>query len=265
MSYFEEASKTMEISEEQKRAVEEMRKEGMGEEAKGLPIEYPKVELLHQTTAAFRFVASDEIVKTFKAAIVYVDAGRVWWPERFGVGGADGDKFPKCFSRDLVAPDKASEMPQGKTLDPTAPRPEGLMCGSCPQNQWGSAINEDGTEGRGKACKEVRRVFFIPENHLSPHWIAVPPSSLKALGAYFMRVRDAGFKKPQEVVTTFSAITKKNKGDVEYSELVLGLGPKLPEGFLAMVAVEKKAVEQIVTAAAPMSKEDYEGKKQGRQ
>ena len=182
-------------------------------------------------------------------------------PQKFGSASADEDKFPKCFSRDLVGPDKDSEQPQGKIIPEGEEVPKGLLCGSCPQNQWGSAVDEKGDPTRGKACKEVRRIFFIPEGHISPHWIAVPPSSLKALGSYFMRVRDAGYKKPQEVVTTFSAITKKNTGNVEYSELALGLGKKLPAGFLAMVAFEKKAVEAIVGAAAPMSRDDYEGEK----
>jgi hypothetical protein len=247
LSFFEQiGSELPALTKEEQAAVAELRSEGMGQEMKGLPISYPRIEMIHGKNAAFNFVATQDIVKGFSAVLIYVDSSRVWWPQRFGAAGSEGG-FPKCFSRDLVKPDPEGEMKQAET------------CGSCAQNQWKSAVNTDGSQGRGKACKEVRRLFFIPEGHMTPHWMAVPPSSLKSLSSYFVSCRDKGFKKPQEVIMRVSAKTIENADDVEYSELALEMGKAVPETWLAQVASYKKSIEDMINRVNPLSKDEFEG------
>ena len=246
MSFFNQIGSEMApLTEEQQAEVKALREAGMAEESKGLPISYPRIKMLHQDAKAFQFVSTGEVKNEFRAIIVYVDAGRVWWEKPFGQG--ESGQMPDCFSRDLYSPDLAITHPQSKG------------CASCPNNQWGSDVRPDGTKGKGKACKEIRRLFVIPEGHISPHVISTPPSSLKALGSYFVTVRDRKFKAVQEVVTKFKLVTKNNDGGIAYSELALELGEKVPDQVLFMVADWKKKVEDLIVSAAPVSREEYEG------
>lgn len=251
MSFFKQLDNELSVTPEQEKAVAEMRKEGMGREMKGLPIVYPRINMLHQGTAAFQFVETQDVVKTFKGVFLAIEPSRVWWEHPMGSGKADGgDGFPDCYSRDLIAPDPESKLVQSE------------KCGTCPQNQWKSDIRPDGERGRGKACKEVRRVFIMVEGHMSPHWMTIPPSSLKALSSYFIAVRDKGFQKPQEVVTTFALKTVANKEGTDYSELQLSLVDGLPMKVLAMVADWKKRIEDMLSGFQPVTREDYTGKRQ---
>ncbi len=246
MSFFNQIDAELPVlSEEQEKAVAELREGGMAEESKGLPLTYPKIKIMHDDFKSFQFVSSGDVVKEFKAIIVCVEAGRVYWSTPMGQGEAGA--MPDCFSRDLYSPDPAIKEPQSKG------------CSSCPQNQWASDLKPDGTVGKGKACKEIRRIFVIPSGHLSPHRISIPPSSLRALGAYFVTVRDNKYKAVQEVVTTFKLITKDNKEGVSYSELALELGDRVPDKWLAMVADWKKKVEETLVTAAPVDREEYGG------
>lgn len=248
LTFFGQIGKELTLTPEQEASVAALRKEGMGQEMRGLPIVYPRIEILHQGTAMFKFKETDETVKTFKGVFIHVEPSKVWWPTKYGAAKQEGDDgFPACFSRDLIEPDKDAK-------DPQAPR-----CAGCPQNEWGSDVKSDGSQGRGRACKEVRRIFLMAEGHLSPHWMAVPPSSLKALSSYFITIRDKGFQKPQEVVTTFSLKTVENKDGVEYSELSLALGEVLPITVLAMIADWKKKIMEMLTTAAPIQRDEYEG------
>jgi len=235
------------LSEEQKRAVAEFKNEGMGQEAKGLPITYPRVDILHQGTVQYKFRDSDTVVKQFAAVILHIEASKVWWPTKFGAG-KDSGGFPKCFSRDLFTPDPNSEMKQSDS------------CAKCPNNAYGSDVREDGSSGRGKSCKEVRRIFFIPAGHLSAHWMAVPPSSLRGLGTYLNRIADAGVKRPQEIVTVFKLKGTSNQDGISYSELLLEPGPKVPDNVLFMMLGQRESILKMIEVAAPMTEEEYKGK-----
>ena len=58
----------------------------------------------------------------------------------------------------------------------------GLNCGSCPFNQFGSAA-----VGNGKACSEyVGLIMFRQEDSLLPIMVRVPPSALKAWRGFTM-------------------------------------------------------------------------------
>jgi len=59
---------------------------------------------------------------------------------------------PVCFAYaqdgEDMAPHPASEKPQSET------------CAKCPKNQW----NSDPNGGKGKACKNIRRIAFLPDD-----------------------------------------------------------------------------------------------------
>jgi hypothetical protein len=84
--------------------------------------------------------------------------------------GAENQK-PDCFSNNGTHPDASVEAPQSKA------------CATCPHNQWGSKIGDNG--GKGKACSDSVRIAVAQPDLLNdPYLLRVPPATIKALGEY---------------------------------------------------------------------------------
>lgn len=118
-----------------------------------------------------------------------------FYPERFD---ADSPQSPTCFAigrdDDEMAPHEESEDPQHDA------------CKSCPMNQFGSADT-----GRGKACKNTRRLALLPEDALEEGiedaevaFIKVPVTSIKNWAGYVRQLKDTLRKPPLGVVTELS-------------------------------------------------------------
>ena len=84
-------------------------------------------------------------------------------------------------------------------------------CYNCPHNQWQSAA-----DGKGKKCSERRLVFMLRENDRLPIMISFPPTSIKPLSHYFLRLTQAGLYY-WDVVTTLSLEKTKSQGGIDYS------------------------------------------------
>jgi hypothetical protein len=80
-------------------------------------------------------------------------------------------------------------------------------CSKCPFNQWES----DGEGGRGKACKNLHRVYVLPENDILPYLFTMPPTSLVNLRDY-MRFLTSKAKKPFYMVATAIRLVKAQSG-----------------------------------------------------
>lgn len=64
-------------------------------------------------------------------------------------------KNPNCFA--------LSETDDGMVPDPVVTDPVSASCDGCPNREWGSDLNG----GRGKACKESRRLVLLPASVLN--------------------------------------------------------------------------------------------------
>lgn len=250
MSFFDSIAKDIgPLDEKEKAELAQFQKGGMKEEAKGLPVIAPKIEMLHQGAAAFKFVdaadENDQIKKSFNAILLHVDPQRAWWETGIGEKKegqtSQTGQMPDCFSRDLIVP------------DPTSTKRQAERCDVCPHNQFGS----DRKGGRGKDCKEARRVFVMVEGKLDPHVLTVPATSLKAMKKYFTFLAEKGIARPQFVLTKFSVITTENKEGTEYSELVLTYVNKIPEQVVMLALQAKRGLEEMLKTAVPIQKGDY--------
>ena len=95
--------------------------------------------------------------------------------------GAEGVK-PDCFSSTGDKPDPSIEKPQSKS------------CATCPHNQWGSKIGDNGS--KGKACQDsVRMAIATPDMLNDPYLLRVPPASIRSLGEYgdMLKKRGVGY------------------------------------------------------------------------
>lgn len=122
-------------------------------------------------------------------------------------------------------------------------------CGACPFNQFGSAINAQGKQGRGKRCREMRVMLLIrPEDRL-PLVVLAPPASIKAVKQWLMRLPVFMY----QAVIRLTLDTDKNKDGITYSKLV-------PEyrGAISTQAAEglqryAKTLKQVIVGKAPVT------------
>ena len=85
----------------------------------------------------------EQEAKAIEGVVVAWKDPRAYW--RLSMGSGGGANAPDCSSPDGVR----------GVGDP------GGDCATCPMNQWGSAVGDDGKPKKGKACKEMRNLFIV--------------------------------------------------------------------------------------------------------
>ena len=168
----------------------------------GVQPRLPMIGIVHQ---AQLFTMPDETqVKEFTGVILDTNRINAWWEKSFDDTG--GGTPPDCFSMNAIEADQNSNMVQKE------------LCRDCPNNKFGSALKRDGSEGRGKACKNMKRVHIMIDGEMLPHRMTLPPSSLKAIDDYISRLTSKGL--PYQLVhTTFKLKEKPNQDGVKFSEI----------------------------------------------
>lgn len=127
-----------------------------------------------------------EPASSLEAVIVAVNPNKskVYYDKGFEEGSV---AKPNCYSNDGISPASDAEDPQSN------------KCATCPHNQWGSRITDNG--GKGKACADSMRLAIASPDQLNdPMLLRVPAASLKTLGQYGAQLAKRGVE-PQHVVT----------------------------------------------------------------
>lgn len=94
---------------------------------------------------------------------------KVFYLKNFKEG--DEPTKPDCYSTNGDKPEADSPHPQAK------------VCATCPKNQWGSKVSDNGS--KGKACSDTVRMAVAPAGQTNdPMLLRVPPASIKPLGEY---------------------------------------------------------------------------------
>jgi len=114
-----------------------------------------------------------------------------------GVYNSNNPQQPNCFA-------VGRENPEGGTLKAheSVEKPQGPNCKDCAKNQWGSAPT-----GKGKACKNQRRLILVPPNFdesTEPMSMYVSPNGLKNFDKYVSRLNNEQGVLPVQVVTAIS-------------------------------------------------------------
>jgi hypothetical protein len=180
--------------------------------------EWPE-EYVYPEGAPFEIVIVGADPQKGKAKIFYA-----------GDYGPDQSTPPDCSSADGVTPDAWIE------------KPVAAACATCPNNEWGSA-----NVGKGKACRDVKRVFVLPPTDLvgsDVFGLLVPPSSLKHLSNYARELKSHGVR-PSLVRTRLSFT------DAEFPEIQFAFAGWLNEDEVA--AVEARIAKGDVAAAVSNS------------
>lgn len=110
---------------------------------------------------------------------------------------------PDCSSMDSKT---GTIMEDGKSIGTRS-------CESCPHNQWGS----DPKGGKGKACKNMVRVYLLQEGCAFPVLITLPPTSTGNWRDYMKRLAGR-MKSIYGVVTRVKLEKDKSEGGITYSK-----------------------------------------------
>lgn len=110
----------------------------------------------------------------------------------FYAGRFDKDNIvpPDCFA---IGTDPKNMVPS-----PNSPNPQSKDCQSCPMNAWGS-------DGKGKACKNGRKLAVLPpdaDENTDIWTLGVSPTALKNFDGYVASVARTFGIPPVAVVTT---------------------------------------------------------------
>lgn len=125
--------------------------------------ELPEIRISRET-AQFE-LPSGEFTREVSGHLLCWHEANTFWAEAFG----KGDGFPTCMSPDGRKP-QVADFDGYKIQSPT--------CGDCPQNQFGSAVDDKGEVGRGKACQNTVRLYLLLDGDLIPSQVKVTPMGL---------------------------------------------------------------------------------------
>jgi hypothetical protein len=157
----------------------------------------PQIKIIHRGQL---FEMPDESkIESFEGIILDQHAANAWWEKDISETG--GNAPPDCFSMDGQYPGEGVNLKQNEN------------CKDCKQNQFGS----DPKTGKGKACKNMKRLHVLMEGSLLPRRITTAPSSIASFETYLTTLTDRGIPYPC-CVTVFS-LAKKVSESFEYSEV----------------------------------------------
>lgn len=194
--------------------------EAVTEEMDGLgSIPFDRVKIPSGGSLAFELPGEDEDETESATEIVGVildhNPINAYWADKY----SGGNEHPDCSSYDGK---------QGVVRETGEIR----SCESCPYNQFGS-------DGNGKACKNMHRVYILREGNPIPLVLSLPPTSIKYIRNYIAKKILLGGNRCWHVITKITLKKEKSKDGITYSRAAFALLDKLsPEQIKATEAMK---------------------------
>ncbi len=234
----------------------------MQEDTNAFDLQPPRVKIAPGGIG--QFLLGDETAKSFVAVVALSQKVRGYWPEA-GVGTA-----PLCSSPDGVTGYfniHADETQNSAGIQASRPHPalvqmlEGNQpnveweCALCPMNQWGSEHQRG--EGRGKACKEMRRLLLLIDGWTIPALMSLPPTSIRSWDSYCSALaakRSAYFV----VRTKFELDTAKAAGGETYNVVKVSLAGSIEDMDQLRTVAEIRRQYREMVRGMPVEAADYD-------
>lgn len=183
-------------------------KKAMEEEMEGLDLAYDKAKILAGGGLLFEIPSENldeyETVKEVEGVILDHHHINGYWKEKY----TGASTPPDCGSID------------GKYGEGNP----GGDCKICPLNQFGSD-----EEARGKACKNMHRIYLLRSGEVLPILVTLPPTSIKNFSNYMAkRVITKGLRSFR-VITRISLKKAQSQGGISYSQAQFKLVKPLDE------------------------------------
>ena len=183
-----------------------------------------------------------EPMKEIQGVIVFTHRLSGYWPGSFGSTKDAKDKIPVCSSMD------------GKTgLRPETG--EVMECESCPFNQYGTGVDEKGNPSRGKACKNMRRIYLMMDGDPNFYLLSVPPTSIKDVNKQLTKILASGTPYTGMIVSlTLERV--QNSGGIFYSKVIIKKKGLLPPSAAARVIQLRSEIKKQYQSMA-LTLDDY--------
>lgn len=189
-----------------------------------------------------------EPMKTITGVVAFTHRLGGYWPNAYGSSSNPEDKLPYCASMD----GKTGVIQSGERAG------EISSCENCPWNQYGTAKDQAGNPARGKACKNMRRLYILMDGDPNLYLLTVPPTSLRDVNNQLAKLAPYADK-----VITLSLEKTTNSGGTPYSKVVIKKAGVLPAGPAAAVRdLRRQLKEQYQSFAVTL--DDYAGVTRGK-
>lgn len=142
----------------------------------------PPTIKINKDLRAFVMPDGTTTAKTLTGIILFHHKARGYWEE-------EGQDIPTCSSMDGHT----------GTYEGQDGNPKTRPCSdvNCPYNQFGSDLKG----GPGKACKEMRWIYFLQDGEVIPSRISLPPTSLRAFDTFITALAQKRIAPVQKIVT----------------------------------------------------------------
>lgn len=181
-----------------------------------------------------------DYMKEINAVIVFTHRVGGFWPG--GYGDDEQNKIPVCSSMD------------GKT-GLNIQTGEITSCENCPMNQFGSAIDQKGMAAKGKACKNMRRLYMMMDGDPNFYLLTVPPTSIRDVNKQLAKIMAGGVPYTGLVVRLTLEKTQ-NAAGVAYSKVVIGKSGLLPPAVSAVAKEMRRQIKEQYQSMA-ITADDY--------
>lgn len=176
---------------------------------------------------------------------------KAWYRESYEDSG--GGSPPDCSSHDGITGFGNREL----TVDGDDAQSHSYRCGRpgqpgcCPWNEWGSKRGD--RETNAKDCADLAFLFFFYGEARLPMFLVVPPTSVKAVLEYNIRLMNYG-KAPDSVITRLSLERVDTRPP--YSTIKLTPVGTLSDEDASKARAMSDAVKQTFAAFDPLTAED---------
>lgn len=213
----------------------------LGANMEGVEPRLPLVKILPQ--AQMFNMPDDSKVVSIQGIIIETHRTNAWWPR---TGDAAEGNLPSCASMDGVRPQPDYDAPQCAT------------CAECQQNRYGSDMGPGGQPAKGKACKNMRRIYVLLEGHELPYLLTLSPTSLKNFDAYAVTLTDQ--KRPIPTVITEITLSKAQNGSNVYSKAEFRVLERIDDrAKLGRILALKRQLQETVRHQAITAEEYVNG------
>jgi hypothetical protein len=159
----------------------------------------------------------------------------------------ENPKPPVCYA--------FAQTEEGLRPHEKAPKPQYEGCKGCPQNEFGTA-----ERGKGKACKNIRRLAIISADAMTPEAVAeaevfgvkVPVTSVKGW-AYYVKGLNATLKRPPFAVVTEMKVIPDEKWQFRVQFKALD---NVPDELIEAIIAKRESYAEQLIAPYPEARED---------
>jgi hypothetical protein len=187
-------------------------------------------------------IRGEQTIEELEGIIIHQRDARAYWEKNIDEGG--GGQPPDCVS----------EGGYNGIGDP------GGACAECKFNVWGS----EKKVGRGKACKELKIIYFLPKGKaFLPYVFILPPTSIKPISTYFLGLASEAIR-CDSVCTVLKLKETTNQAGIKYAQVDprLAKDGELSDAEIQVVRAYVAAIRPALERKVEVKQSELEGEEE---